>query len=260
MKKPIALILMFILLISCCFTAYAETKSSIGKNINGTEDSTGAKENKTKSNITFRGIPLGSSYTDTISALKEQGIELDYDDEFIDSEVCYEGACYSIDVAGHDMYLQVYFTYPGKLEDLALEYNEKSFVRYKIANPPKVEDCVFYYAQYSYTTPDHDKSNFDEIEIKLESLYGAPSEKNYSSSNYKPSDLKAKWEDDDAYIELSAMYTTTANYQSKGDQKIYIEYCDKKGDEIASRNWDWYRTEEEKIRNEKIVNTGTGGL
>lgn len=224
MKKIIAILLVFVLVLPMCIIpASAETEKE----------------------ITFRGIPFGTSYTETIAALKEQGIEFDKDPYFNKEETGYciasSNAPIEVEVAGHTMELEVNFVHP----DLANNMD------------PKVEDCVFYRGRYSYRRKADDSKDYNELVIKLTSLYGDP----VYDNTWKPDDLKARWENDDVQIDLKAQYLIYQNpIYGHGDQTIRIDYTWKKGETMYSQNSAWYREKMERERENQILSTGTGGL
>ena len=201
MKKNIAILLVAVLVIPMCFIpANAENEGD----------------------ISFRGIPFGTSYTETIEALKEQGIEVGSKPRYNEIGANYLLDCKKVIVAGYEMDLTVCFINLDNRKDVDV----------------KIEDCVFYDATYRYNwaqsifeTKIHGDSNlykpYEEFKIKLGSLYGTP----VSSSNNETT-----WETKNASIELKVGISRLEITNNLDVSTTSISYKWKESEEAFEKN------------------------
>lgn len=238
MKRIITLLLVLTMLVTLC---------ACGSSNSSTEASSKPSESKDKvsSQITFRGIPFGTSFEETISIFKNEGIEFDFD--LIDFNG-FTGAYYTlsssnkIPVAGTEMWLIVKFICLNKTEDVN-------------AN---IEDCVFYDATYTIFWRDRatksSAPSMSTLELKLTELYGNPTSKNYSDTLRNPKNMTATWDKGDVIIKL---FKSEYEDESGG---IEVEYSWKVGTDAQNKYFQRAKEKENERRKKEILSTGTDGL
>lgn len=243
MKKTIALILMFILLVSCCFTAYAETNSKIGKQFIVTDDSTAADDKNDivtndssdgKTERSFRDIPMGSTYEEVVNLLKKENITLK--ESAINEQVknqAYTTFFYKyydkpVNVGGYDVAVVLSFAYVNDGKTVDFDQNNGILYAgtyYFISNELTDEYCqdIKLPARSSYECMDIAEA----FVKKLNSIYGEGSEDNYDGETHLRNGGKGrlleyltKWYNNDIRI------TSTETYRFDGYYDYHIYYYD----------------------------------